>query len=257
MFGPSQMELARIQSVSAPNAQGFLSRPSSLSSHPNMSGRQFLTSIKYGLGVDLRRGAAVCPKPHKDGQHHLDALGSHAVTCKPDGDPVAGHNDVRDWLVGVAHLADVTVVKEPRGLLPDDRRPDFILRGVEGRDIAVDTTIANTLQISTISRASVQRGAAAQFKEDLKKRKYTADLALRNIDFVPFAVETYGCLGSGARNLLNILGNRIARKSGVLLSVVMKDLYFDLSTIVRRRVAMALLARQPAGLVGQQPGEVP
>jgi hypothetical protein len=170
---------------------------------------------------------------------------------------VAGHNDVRDWLVSVAHMADVTVVKEPQGLLPDDRRPDFILRGVEGRDIAVDVTIANTLQTPTIIRASVQRGIAAQFKEDLKKRKYSADFAQRNIDFVPFAVETYGCLGSGARNVLNILGNRIARKSGVTLSVVMNDLYFDLSTIVRRRLAKALLDRQPAAFVGQRPGEVP
>ena len=62
-------------------------------------------------------------------------------------------------------------------LLPDvgdgNLRPaDALLRGVEGRTIAVDVTIVNTLQQQSLERASVTSGAACGDREALKIAKY-------------------------------------------------------------------------------------
>ena len=117
----------------------------------------------------------------------------------------------------------------------------------EGRDTAIDVTIVNTLQNSTLHQASVHSGAAVEAKEALKRTKYEADLLVQAINFTPFGVETYGAIGNGARQLLNSLGRRLAEPDGAPdLSLIMARLYFDLSMLVRRHVAGCILARQPA-----------
>ena len=69
---------------------------------------------------------------------------------------------------------------------------------MDGRNLAVDVSVANTLQTTTLNNASVAVGVVCAAREH-KIRKYRAPLSAHNIDFTAFVVETYGFIGMGRR----------------------------------------------------------
>jgi len=105
-------------------------------------------------------------------------------------------------------------------------------------------TVVNTLQQQSLLRASVTTGAACADREALKITKYRVNLSRHNIDFVPFAVETYGFIGTHARSMLNLFANRIARKEDESLGKIKHRLMYELQTIVMRSVAQRIRSRQ-------------
>jgi hypothetical protein len=159
------------------------------------------------------------------------------------------HGALTDFILSLAHRSDITADREPPRLIPDvgngNMRPaDVLLRGVEGRTIAIDVTVVNTLQQQHIQSASVTTGAACVIREGMKIAKYRAHLARNLIDFVPFAIESYGFIGSHARGMLDLFANRIARKDDEMLGKVKHRLMYELQTIVLRSVAQRIRSRQ-------------
>ena len=105
---------------------------------------------------------------------------------------------------------------EPRGLTSsDERRPDGLtmIPWSEGRCLAWDATVSDTLADSHLNWTVHVAGAAAEFAADAKIRKY-ADLS-RAFVFVPVAVETLGPICCVGEEFVTELGRTIANVSGV------------------------------------------
>ena len=105
-------------------------------------------------------------------------------------------------------------------------------------------TIVNTLQQQSLERASVTSGAACGDREILKIAKYRVHCNRHHLDFVPFAIETYGFIGSHARGMINLFAERIARKDDEELGKVKHRLLYEMQTIVLRSVAQRIRSRQ-------------
>ena len=82
----------------------------------------------------------------------------------------------------------------------------------EGRCLAWDATVSDSLADSHLNRTVHVAGAAAELAADAKIRKY-ADLS-RAFVFVPVAVETMGPICSVGEEFVTELGRRIANVSG-------------------------------------------
>ena len=69
---------------------------------------------------------------------------------------------------------------------------------------------ADKAAAATSSYRTGQSGVAAAKQERIKEGKYSAAAAAVNIHFIPFAMETYGKLGTKALRLLRTLGQDLA-----------------------------------------------
>jgi hypothetical protein len=67
----------------------------------------------------------------------------------------------------------------------------------------------------TVSQAAGTTAGAAASHQDQQKRTAYARVEPHGYGFVPFAVETYGCLGQPTVNLLHLLGDKATAPGGV------------------------------------------
>jgi hypothetical protein len=197
----------------------------------------------------------------------MGALDNHLLTCKAgNGDTVIHrHNDIRDWLVGVAQEALVGVAKEPAYLIPDSRqKPADLLVTLAGRSVAIDVTVANSVQHIPSDIATVRACDAAKKKEMEKRNKYSARLNTARIDFRPFAVETYGGLGTSAYGLIEQFAEIIASNNREMPGTHKKRLFTELSIVLQRNNATMINNRlnaiialvvppAPIGVLSQPP----
>jgi hypothetical protein len=249
-YADSPEDLARLRSHQSHNAHAFLTRPRNApfpAELPKMSSQEFRIAEKLTIGMDVRGGALTCPYPGHQGVP-LGRLVQHAIRCPIGGGGMKAHDSVRDFLLEVAHLADVTAEREPPDLIPGtDLRPaDVFLTGLEGTPLAVDVTIVDTLQARTLPAAAQHAGEAARQKEAAKVAKYRVPLSRNNIRFNAFAIESFGYIGAGARSLLATLATRIARRDDEALSTVKHSLFYAFGTLVRQSVAQRVLDRIPS-----------
>ena len=78
----------------------------------------------------------------------------------------------------------------------------------EGRCLAWDATVADSFAESHLNHTVHTAGAAAEFAEEGKVRKYT-DLS-RSLFFVPVSVETLGSLCASGAEFVTKLSRRVA-----------------------------------------------
>ena len=148
------------------------------------------------IAAGLRLGCMLC-KPHTCGCGvPVDGSGTHRVSCRRSAGRGSRHSMVNDIICRALTSCDTPSVREPDGMFrSDERRPDGVtlVPWVQGRCLAWDATVVDTLAVSHLPATSVSAGSAAEAVA--KTRKYER-LASTHI-FVPVAFETLGpvCLG--------------------------------------------------------------
>jgi len=236
---------ARLRSLSSKGATAFANSPSlSPLQGPSMSAIEFNTAEKFILGVNLTGDRRDCPMEHGDHPVPLDPLNCHPTVCGAGGEPVARHDDITAWVAEKYREAGYAPTIEPRDLFNDSSmRPDVLIP--QTRPLLLDITITNCAQQSSLSSAIVRGGRVAALKEVNKIRKYRPSCNSHGYDFSPFGMENFGANGPHAEAIVQSLATWISRRNDLILSQVKHRLYAELSTILMRRNAQAILRRCP------------
>ena len=203
------IDRARLLAVSAPHAGDWLM------ALPVASCGLRLDNESIRVAVGLRLGCVLCSAHRCSCGAVVSDRGIHGLSCRLAVGRLARHNAINDIIHRALGSAGVPAVLEPRGLTSsDERRPDGLtmIPWSEGRCLAWDATVSDSLADSHLNRTVHVAGAAAESAADAKIRKY-ADLP-RAVTFVPVAVETLGPICSDGIEFITELGRRIASVSG-------------------------------------------
>ena len=162
----SQVNKARILSVSAPHAGSWISPIPSTSPDLHLDSAECQLALSRWLGLDTL-GGSLCPLCPDIA---LDPLGHHAATYRHGGDVVAWYNCLRDILANFCCRAHLSVrVEVGFGLARDhitSRPADILVQGWDrGKPGAFDVTITSPLTSVSLNNASASVGAAAYAAE--------------------------------------------------------------------------------------------
>ena len=111
------------------------------------------------------------------------------------------HNILREVLLHFCLLGGFQAEREVPGLLrgSGDRPADVLLsiaNALGSKSCCLDIAVTHTQQISILSRASVEPGAAAAaYESKVKLRRYAAVCAANGLEFVPMVVDVFGAWG--------------------------------------------------------------
>ena len=167
------IDRARLLAVSAPHAGDWLN------ALPVASCGLRLDDESIRVAVGLRLGCTLCAAHRCFCGAVVDPRGIHGLSCRLAAGRLACHNALNDIIHRAFGSAGVPSVLEPRGLTSsDERRPDgmTMIPWSDGRCLAWDATVSNSLAGSHLNRTVPVAGAAAEFAADAKIRKY-ADLS--------------------------------------------------------------------------------
>ncbi|KAL5505389.1 hypothetical protein EMCRGX_G006811 [Ephydatia muelleri] len=207
----SQVNKARILSISAPHAGSWISATPSTGLDLHLDSAECQVALRWWLGLDTS-GDSSCPLcPDTT----LDPLGHHAATCRHGGDVVARHNRLRDIFANFCRRAHLSVqVKVGYGLARDhinSRPAEILVQGWDrGKPAAFDVTVTSPLTPVSLNNASASVGAAAYAAEC---RKHAAnDTRCQELGWmcIPLAVETYGNWGKEAQSVFSRLASLLS-----------------------------------------------
>jgi len=105
----------------------------------------------------------------------VDARGLHGLWCSGDNGHSARHHNLDDLVWRAMAKTDIAALKEPSGLLrTDGKRPDGVtlLPWKQGKCVAWDVTVSDTLAQSYVHETSQTPGAAAEAAAERKTNKY-------------------------------------------------------------------------------------
>eukprot|EP00731_Ephydatia_muelleri_P016164 Em0009g588a len=218
----SQVNKARILSVSAPHAGSWISATPS-------------------TGLDLHLDSAECQVALR--------WWSPAATCRHDGDVVAQHNRLRDIFANFCRRAHLSVqVKVGYGLARDHINScpaDILVQGWDrGKPAAFDVTVTSPLTPVSLNNASASVGAAAYAAEC---RKHAAnDTRCQELGWlcIPLAVETYGNWGKEAQSVFSRLASLLSISQAIPKPKMLSELYSRLNMSLVRSVARAIMRRE-------------
>ena len=159
--------------------------------------------------MGLRLGARLC-EPHSCVcGAAVNSLGTHGLACKRSAGRIGRHQLLNDIVWRALNRANVPSIKEPVGLLRSDgKKPDGVTQipWSEGKCLAWDVTVTDTLAASNLAASSSAAGGAAENAAVKKIQKYSA-LASK-YTFVPIAFETMGPVNVTAEDFINSVGDR-------------------------------------------------
>ena len=203
-----------MSSLGLPHAGSWLSVVPSPALGLHLRASEFIPVVKYRLGIPLHSTSGLCPACSAPS----DRMGDHSLGCRTTGDRIARHNMLRDVLFEAAASADLGPRKEEKHLLPGtSARPGDITirRWTNGKDSAIDVTVASPLCPSHVDEAAAQAGAAMEKACKRKVRETAAACQREGIVFLPFALETLGGLHKGAITQVKLIATALARSKGV------------------------------------------
>ena len=179
----------------------------------------------------------------------VDPRGLHGLACRKSAGRLSRHQHLNDLVWRALLKAGVPAAKEPPGLThSDSKRPDGVTQipWDQGKCLAWDVTVTDTLAASNISLSSAAAGAASEKAAERKVEKY-AELAA-SYTFVPLAFETLGPVNSSAAEFISAIGRRAQVASGD--NRACSFLWQRLSIAVQRYNAVCLLGTFEALLEG-------
>ena len=145
----------------------------------------------------------------------VDNMGTHALHCRRSAGRFARHNEVNQEIRRILASLQILSRLEPPHLTTQSAvRPDgkTLVVWKNGKYLAWDATIVDTLKTSQINRTSIQAGAAAAAQEQVKISKYS-DLPNEYV-FYPIAFETLGSMGPQTRSFLSEIRDRFKTTFG-------------------------------------------
>src|SRR5215510_1627705 len=167
------------------------------------------------VAVGLRLGARLC-EPHSCVcGAAVNSQGTHGLACKRSAGRIGRHQFLNDIVWRALNRANVPSIKEPVGLLRSDgKKPDGVTQipWSEGKCLAWDVTLTDTLTASNLVASSSAAGGAAENAAVKKIHKYSA-LASK-YTFVPIAFETMGPVNVTAEDFINSVGDRTHALTG-------------------------------------------
>ena len=241
----SQVNKARILSVSAPHAGSWISATPSTGLDLHLDSAECQVALRWWLGLDTSGGSPcpLCPDTA------LDPLGHHAATCRHGGDVVARHNRLRDIVTNFCRRAHLSVqVEVGYGLARDhinSRPADILVQGWDrGKPAAFDVTVTSPLTPVSLNNASASVGAAAYAAEC---RKHAAnDTRCQELGWlcIPLAVETYGNWGKEAQSVFSRLASLLSISQAIPKPKMLSEIYSRLNMSLVRSVARAIMGRE-------------
>lgn len=166
------------------------------------------------IAVGLRLGCALCQSHTCRCGATVDALGSHALSCKRNAGRIQRHAYINDLIYKALVRAAVPAVKEPQGLVRvDGKRPDglTLVPWQSGRCATWDVTVIDTLAASYVMQSAVNAASAAEVAASRKEAKYST--LSQSYQFFPVAIETLGPLSASSQIFLSEIGRRIAQRT--------------------------------------------
>ena len=233
----NERDTARIKSCSMKHSGDFLLALPNPAFGLKMIPFEFSKAIRLRLGLSVFAQSKTCPKCKTC---VLDVFGQHAQNCKYGGAPTLRHNKIRDLIFRKCQASLLAPRKEVRDLLDNtNEKPAdvYIPSWLEDRPAAIDVTITNPLNMDIVGRSANQAGAAAAVRRAQKIAKYQEACAIKNITFIPFAMETFGGLADDAHKIIEKISSAFALHNGIDFLVAKKNFYDRLSVLIQKQNA--------------------
>jgi hypothetical protein len=123
-------------------------------------------------------------------------------------------------------------------------RPADVMWGNICGDVCVTHPLQPKFLVETGKRKLKEFGTAQErYGVEVKLRKYSVRCAKAGLEIQPLVASSFGAWGSHGRELLKVIGSRIAARTGVAPATCTAQLQQRLSIIILRSNARAILAR--------------
>jgi hypothetical protein len=251
---------ARLRSMSAKFASGWLKVIPSKTLSLDMKPNAFLITLRWWLG--LRQFTSKNQMRCNKCDSVLDEYGYHALTCKHGGDLTHRHNAVRDVILKSCQMAGWSPGSETPGLIANsDERPAdiFIPHHTNGKSCAADIAVTHALQPSSITYAAREAsGAATRYAKMVKDKKYKKLLEDQDygIDFLPLVVDCFGAWDQRAIKFFKKIAGSISKFKSRPYSETISQLMEKISVTLMRANAKALLRRRPTQDIMEQTSHI-
>ena len=238
-----QAARARLLSASCRESGAWVSAVP-LTQHHALNPEEFSSGIRMRLGlpVPLARGMSSCP--NRKCSAAVDAEGLHLLSCGMGPGRVRLHDRmVRAWHSAIL-CTGLRATVEPRGLYPDQRRPDIVVPDFEnGRNLHLDFSATHPCLPSNIAVSSRSAGAAAAKREREKRTLYSDCVGI----FTPLVCEHHGRWGEAALKLLKALSRRAAETTPNITRPQFADFWVKKLSCELLRSCVASMAGNAAG----------
>ena len=212
-----KFEIALLNSTSVKDAGRWLTV---VPSQPEFELRNphFETAAKIRLGIKpadtLLTFPNRCPLCHRP--THIDDV-LHCLSCIAfrRNSITFRHDLVVSAINSYAHRSCITTEVEPRRLSIDSRKKPDLKLFIDNTVTLADITVRHPTAVSHLSTSASAPLATLKAAEREKTRKYCQMAKENNAKFIPFAVETYGAIGDGARELIRLIANAAYNSSAV------------------------------------------
>ena len=162
-----------------------------------------------------------------------DSFNDHARVCPAGGDKTRCHNAVRDILFLAARGTALSVEREPKHLLlrGGQKPANLLLRDyTKGFHASTfDVTISDTLQPTSLDRATAVTGYVARVAHEKMMLKYQDSCRESNLAFPPLVWESTGGATSTVHSMLESWSNLEADRCGLPCFRIQARIYQRLS----------------------------
>ena len=240
-------------SLGLPNSGAWLNVIPSPALGLHFQPREFVTAVKYRLGVKLfpiEGRCTACPVLS-------DADGDHAISCGWGGERIARHNLIRDVLYNTCSSAALGPTREDRAILPgtEARPADILLPGWSGgKDTALDITVVNPLQTAFINQSAAAPGHALRKAYERKMTRHGDACREVGMVFRPLPMDTLGAWSDTMVAEVKRIGGSLARHTAGEEGEVIKHLVQRVAVVLARVNASMILNRTPVYVSSQVDG---
>ena len=260
--GASPSERVHLQAYSAKGSGHEVSLVPSKTLDTFLTPSEFVNTVSRRLGVDVMDSGMPCCFCG----HHLDAQGSHCLSCMAEGDAATLHNGVRDVYFDFCERAGLRPISEAPNILLDvftldgRCRPADILcipalalarvlpngaRVVRTEPVCMDIAVINALGQDHWRHTAVRAGSAADV--------YSAAKATRNdisnkcwaagYRFWPIVHEIQGGMVKDAHAAMRAICDAVGKKENTDATTVRVEFLSRLAAVTTRAATRAVQER--------------